>query len=176
MAKKKARKRVSRKKTVRRKKATRKTAVKKKPTARLSRTKAARKPRKPVLAKADTVELQAELERRAAIGSKLAIEREQLAQKLEALDAEIAELGAVSIARTGSRSTRRRRNGGKRNLAQAWQKVLSRKIMSVSDAANAVRRNGYRSTRANFRLIVNQALIKKNKLFKKVARVEHAAR
>jgi hypothetical protein len=47
--------------------------------------------------------------------------------------------------------------------------------MSVTDAAAAVLESGYKTSAENFRTMVNQALIKRTDLFKKVARGKYTA-
>ena len=64
----------------------------------------------------------------------------------------------------------------KTNLADALRKLLTNRTMSVSDAAAAVRKAGYKTKSTNFRLIVNQALLANHKLFKRVARCQYTAR
>lgn len=73
--------------------------------------------------------------------------------------------------------TRKRgpRPRNKENLVGALQKVLKGKTMSVSEVAVAVKKAGYKTKSANFRIIVNQALISNRKLFKKVARGQYTA-
>lgn len=70
--------------------------------------------------------------------------------------------------------TGRVRPRNKTNLVEALARVLSGATMSVIDAAHAVRKAGYKTNAANFRVMVNQALIKSGK-FKKVARGQYTA-
>jgi hypothetical protein len=57
----------------------------------------------------------------------------------------------------------------------ALTKVLSGKTMSVVDAAEAVKKAGYRTNSQNFRTQVNIALIKSGG-FKRVGRGEYTAK
>ena len=99
---------------------------------------------------------------------------EQLRERAAKLDEEItaAEGKRAAVRTPGARRTRgggRPRN--KTNLADALRKLLTNKTKSVSEAAAAVLRAGYKTkSTTNFRLIVNQALLANRKLFKKVAR------
>jgi hypothetical protein len=94
-------------------------------------------------------------------------ERGKLMQRLDALD---RRLGA--LAGSGARF----RNGGggagaggrsrnSKSLVASMESVLARsgKPMSVGDIMDAVRADGYRSSSANFRGIVNQTLIKEKR-------------
>ena len=87
---------------------------------------------------------------------KLDRERQKLLKRLEALDAEIAELGG-----DGRRGGSRVRNA--MSLNETMVQVLTAQgggPMKVADVADAVRATGYKTNSANFRGIVNQTLIK----------------
>lgn len=112
--------------------------------------------------------LRAELNRREHGTRRLEKQRDKLVQKLRALEAQIEAHGG----RTGGRG-RRPRN--KQSLVDALVAALKGKTMGVPEAADAVLANGYQSNAANFRLIVNQALIKSDR-FKKVARGQYTAK
>jgi len=47
--------------------------------------------------------------------------------------------------------------------------------MGVTEAAEAVKKAGYKTNAANFRVIVNQALLKHRNKFKKVERGQYTA-
>ena len=84
--------------------------------------------------------------------ARLERKRATLQRKLDAIDGEIAEMGGVG-----------RRGGRVRNdksLNETLVEVLSKGPMKVADLVAAVKSTGYRSNSANFRGIVNQALIK----------------
>ena len=61
------------------------------------------------------------------------------------------------------------------NLFSNTVSVLKGKTMGVTEVAQAVQQAGYRTSAANFRVIVNQSLIKHRRLFKKVARGKYTA-
>ncbi len=205
MAKKKAarlrgQKRSTRKKVSRRKRAGRtKTGARKKthkqsqkPRTKKSARKA-RQRRSRGLAVINTADLRAELERRDEALVQLEGEHEALLNQLAALENDIAALnGAPGTARARTRATgmrrsptvkktRRARRAGRRprnqmNLVDALSKTLSRKTMSVADATTAVQRAGYKTSSANFRVIVNQTLLANPKVFKNVARGQYTAK
>ena len=171
-----------RKKTIRRKKAANGRRKKK----RASRaTQAARRKKKTTrrrrsgLARLSIAELRAELAQRERHVKQLQGRRDQLLDQLAALDNEIATAdGKRAAVRTRrqrqGQAGRRQRN--KMNLVDALRKVLGNKTMSVSDAAEAVQRAGYKTSSANFRTIVNQSLLANRKVFRKVSRGQYTAR
>jgi hypothetical protein len=110
-------------------------------------------------------ELQMELARRKRGAAKLERRREKLMAELAEINAQLAGSGVVG------------NGGGRRNsmtLPDALYNVLQGRTMSVTEAADAVRASGYTSAAANFRTMVNQALLK-DKRFKKVARGQYSA-
>lgn len=113
-------------------------------------------------------ELQAELTRRRRGVAKLERRREKLMSELADVTAQIAELGGSLGTTAGGRG----RNS--MTLPDALHQVLNGVTMSVTDAADAVRAAGYQSSAANFRTMVNQALLK-DKRFKKVSRGQYTA-
>lgn len=62
------------------------------------------------------------------------------------------------------------------SLVEALQQALKNKTLSVTEAEDAVQRLGYRSRSANFRVIVNQALLANPKIFRKVSRGQYTVR
>jgi antirestriction protein ArdC len=116
-------------------------------------------------------ELQAELARRNRKVSSLERKRERLRQQLAEVEAELSAHGALSAS-----GGIRKRPKNELSLVETLQKVLKGKTMSVTDAAQAARDAGYMTTAANFRTIVNQTLIRENKLFKKVSRGQYTAK
>ena len=108
-------------------------------------------------------QLQAELARRRRRVRTLTRRRDRLLKSAKALDAEIAALGAPAGAVAGPG----RRNAV--NLVQALKRALSDKPMSVSEAAEAVLKGGYRTTSPSFRQIVNVTLIRSG-VFERVGR------
>lgn len=114
-------------------------------------------------------ELQAELSRRRRGVGKLERRREKLMAELADINAQISEMGGSM---GGSGGGTRARNT--MTLPDALHQVLQGVTMSVTDAADAVRAAGYSSSAANFRTMVNQALLK-DKRFKKVSRGQYTA-
>jgi hypothetical protein len=113
-------------------------------------------------------QLQAELRRRQRGVGSLVRRREKLAAKLAALDEQIRTAGGAS-------GGVRVRPQNATSLVEALAKVLSGKTMGVTEVADAVRKAGYNTNAANFRTIVNQALIKHKNKFKKVDRGQYTA-
>jgi hypothetical protein len=118
-------------------------------------------------------ELQAEISRRQRSLGKFERQRSRLLAKLSGLDRRIAMLGGSSGGRRGRAGGQRPRN--EMTLVEALGKVLSGKTMSVTDAAEAVRRVGYRTNSSNFRTQVNIALIKSG-AFKRTGRGQYTAK
>ncbi len=116
-------------------------------------------------------ELQAEMNRRAKFVGRLERRREKLHAELAEVESELAAFGALSAS-----GGIRRRPRNEMNLVDTLAKVLKGKTMSVTDAAQAARDAGYMTTAANFRTIVNQALIRETKTFKKVSRGQYTAK
>ena len=118
-------------------------------------------------------ELEAELRRREKTVKNLVKKRDRLVAQLEEVDAQIKEAGG-SATRHGASTTRRRpKNDG--NLADTMAKVLKNKTMSVTELAQAVQDAGYVTTSANFRVIVNQTLLK-DKRFKRISRGQYTVK
>jgi hypothetical protein len=124
------------------------------------------------LARLPSSALEAELRRRERAVRTLGRRRDRLASKLDALDHKIAMLGGAGRRGRGGGRGGRARN--EMTLADALNKVLSGRTMSVTDAADAVQRAGYRTNSRNFRTQVNLALIKSG--FKRVGRGQYTAR
>jgi hypothetical protein len=90
--------------------------------------------------------------------------RDKLQKKLDTLNDQISEIsGGIGV----GNGTRGGRRGGTRarnavNLPEVIHQVLAKAgaALSVGDIMDKVRAGGYRSNSANFRGIVNQALIK----------------
>lgn len=88
-------------------------------------------------------------------------------EEAKALKAEIATLGGVMVEPAAERAAPRPRNEA--NLVQTLKRVLSHKPLSVTEAAEAVLKAGYRTTSPSFRQIVNSALIRSGE-FERVGR------
>lgn len=69
----------------------------------------------------------------------------------------------------------RKRPKNKTNLVEALAVVLKGKTMGVTEVTAAVQAAGYKTSSANFRTIVNQALIKSD-AFKKVSRGQYTTK
>ena len=121
--------------------------------------------------------LQGELRRRARGVHALQRKREKLIRQVEEIDAEIREiggtLGMAAPGRTAAGGRKRPRND--MNLVEALSALLKNKTMSVTEAAEAVQRAGYKTTSASFRTIVNQTLINSGQ-FKRVSRGQYTAK
>ena len=106
-------------------------------------------------------ELQTMLKDRRKQRSKLLGEKKKLQAKIDQVDRKLANLdGEAAAAGNGAMPGTRSRNA--KNLPDAIEEVMRKKgsAMGIADIASAVQANGYESTSANFRGIVNQALIK----------------
>ncbi len=111
-------------------------------------------------------ELEAEMKRREKSVRQLQRKRDRLLTQLEAVEKELSEIGG-SRARLHAGGRRRPRN--EKNLTDAMADTLKGKVLSVTELAEAVQADGYRTTSPNFRTIVNQALLKDDR-FKRVSR------
>jgi len=131
------------------------------------------------LNKLSTEELHLEIKRRERSANRLAARREKLLAEVASIDAELAGFGYEAVS-TPCRKSRagggRKRPRNEMNLVDTLAKALKGKTMWVSEAAEAVTKLGYRSSSANFRNIVNQTLLKHNKVFKKVGRGQYTAK
>ena len=110
------------------------------------------------LGKISTTALAREMSRRQREIDKLRRRREKLIEQLSAVDAELGELDQFSAGLGGGGGRGRARNS--QSLADALANLLKNRVMSVTEAADAVQAAGYQTTSANFRTIVNQTLIK----------------
>lgn len=131
----------------------------------------------PAIGAASVADLERELAARKRGASKLLKRRDRLIAQLAEVDAELAGLGmspnGSPSAGTGGAGTRPRNS---KKLPDALAEVLTGREMSVTEAAEAVQRAGYRTSSSNFRTIVNQCLLRENKLFKKVSRGVYTAK
>ncbi|MCW5774990.1 MAG: hypothetical protein KIS87_00900 [Phycisphaeraceae bacterium] len=137
------------------------------------------------LSSLSTVALAAELQRRQNEMPALRNREAELMAELDSVRAELDGLGAGggapglrrrrgAIGRTGRGGSGRKRPKNDANLETYLARVLKGKTMGVTEVAIAVKRAGYRTTSPNFRTIVNQTLIKSDKI-KKLARGKYTA-
>ena len=112
-------------------------------------------------------ELQIEIRRRERQLRSLHRKRSRLVAQLREVEEQISAAGGEISAIEGAGGRRRPRND--MNLADALAALLSNKVLSVTEAAEEVQAEGYRTTSPNFRTIVNQTLLK-DKRFKRVGR------
>ena len=135
-----------------------------------------------------TTALTAELARRQRRLPALKSQHAALLNKLEAVEAKIAEIDGVSggSATRGRRKaagrpvgrpapTGRKRPRNAKNLEDSLADTLRGKTLSVTDATRAVLSRGYKTTAANFRTIVNATLLKSKKI-KRVSRGQYTAK
>lgn len=130
--------------------------------------------RRPSLANLSIEALESELRRRERVVAGLRRRHRNVLLRADRLAEQIRELGgepraASSPRRGGSRP----RNGS--TLVGALASMLEGKTMSVTQAAEAVQANGYRTNSSHFRTQVNIALIKSGK-FKRVGRGQYTAK
>lgn len=126
---------------------------------------------RPGLGTMTTEALQAELRRRQTGVRRLERKREKLLEQLGFVEKELATMGAPITAAGGTR--KRPKNDS--SLEDALVETLKGKTMGVTEAAEAVQRNGYLTSSANFRTIVNQTLIRSPGI-KKIARGQYTAK
>jgi hypothetical protein len=110
--------------------------------------------------------LRAELNRRQHGVRRLEKQRDKLMRTILKLEQQMTGMG-------GGPGSGRARN--KQSLVEVLASVLKGKTLGVPEAADAVLATGYRSNAANFRLIVNQTLLK-NKRFRKVSRGQYTVK
>jgi len=195
---KKARRKATRKTTRKkagRKKASRKKAGRRKVAGRKKKRSSRGRPSS--LSKMTTADLTAELSRRKNQLPALRREHSDLLDQLSQVEAEIAEIESAAGAGAGagaSAPARGRRRGSGRgpgrpkgsgagrkrprneqNLEDTLAETLRGKTMSVTEATDAVQANGYKTSAANFRTIVNATLLKSPKI-KRVARGQYTAK
>lgn len=121
-----------------------------------------------------TAEIQKELRRRSRQVGTLVRRRNRLQAKLAKLDDAIRLMGGAVGGLTRAGAPRRRAKNDV-SLVDALAQTLKGKTMGVTEAADAVRHSGYKTTAANFRTMVNAALIKHRKVFRKVSRGQYTA-
>ncbi|MEI7657749.1 MAG: hypothetical protein WCK33_06745 [Phycisphaerae bacterium] len=114
--------------------------------------------------------LQQELRRRQRQVGALQRRRQTLLKRLQKLDDQLSAFGvAAESGRVARGGVGRVRPKNKTSLVEALAAVLKGKTLTVSNAAEAVKKSGYKTNAANFRVMVNQAFIKHRNIFKKVS-------
>ncbi len=125
-----------------------------------------------------TRDLRRELDRRQSGVKKLQVQRAALAKRIAAIDEELAEFGiaAASLRSVGAgkrgaaKGAGRKRAKNDMTLPQAIMKHVAVGVtVSPAQAALAAKKAGYKSSSANFGMIVANALAK-DKHFKKLGR------
>ena len=118
---------------------------------------------KRALKRASTSDLEAELDRRRRTASTLQRKRAQLEKAIQEIDQELAALGLTvdttpgvgggtpGTTKSGTKKRRAPRGGNTKTLLSHLEEVLDGRVLSVSEAADAVMANGYRSTSKTFR-------------------------
>jgi hypothetical protein len=119
------------------------------------------------LAALSVTELQREIRRRSRRLPTLERRRDRLMAKVAALDEMISALGGAAGGQFGRGPRKRPHN--ETTLIDALAKLLKGRTMSVTDAAEAVQKAGYKTSSSTFRTIVNQTLLKTDH-FRKVSR------
>lgn len=124
-------------------------------------------------------QLQRELARRQSALPRLQKKRKKLVAALQKVDDTIATLGGAAApkkarVRRGRPLRKAKRAKNKQSLGEVLAKVLQgAKSMKIAELTERVKRLGYKSKAKNFRLIVNQALVK-DKRFRSVRRGRYA--
>jgi hypothetical protein len=140
--------------------------------------------RRPGLASLSTRDLMAEVRRRERRMDKVERKRDALLSRIRQLDGELAAFGrgtpGIPIVPRGpgrprgSGVTGRKRPRNEGTLEDALAKALAGRTLGVTEAADAVRKAGYKTNAANFRTMVNQTLLRSDRI-KKVARGQYTA-
>lgn len=114
-------------------------------------------------------DLAKEMTRRERSVKQLQRKRDRLLAELAEVETEIQSIGGKTRQHAGG--SRRPRN--ERTLPEAMAETLKGKTLSVTELAEAVQQDGYKTTSPNFRTIVNQTLLKDER-FKRVSRGKYA--
>ena len=116
-------------------------------------------------------DLEAELKRREKTVRQLQRKRERLVAQLAEVEQEIAAIGGTKARQHAGG----RRPSNEKNLVDAMADTLKGKVLSVTELAEAVQQDGYKTTSPNFRTIVNQALLRDDR-FKRVSRGKYTVK
>lgn len=118
-------------------------------------------------------DLQREIQRRERASRTLRKQHAKLSRQLAVVERKLAAAG-VDVGGGRAVSGRRVRPQNKSSLAQALANLLKGKTMSVTEAAVAVKKAGYKTDSPNFRTMVNAQLLNK-KLFKRESRGKYTS-
>lgn len=133
---------------------------------------AATVPTRRSLSRMTLTDIRRELARRQRYVATLERRRQRLLDRIAEIDEQIrANGGSNGLGRSLGKRSRARNEV---SLIDALAQTLKGKTMSVTEAAEAVQRDGYKTTSPNFRTMVNAALLNK-KRFKRVARGQYTA-
>ncbi|HYE63782.1 MAG TPA: hypothetical protein VD997_17455 [Phycisphaerales bacterium] len=124
-------------------------------------------------------QLEAELQRRRQAAGPLQRKRERLLTKLAQIEKQIQALGGeLDEPRRGRGGAipGRRRARNEKPLPEALHEVLKGKTMGIAEIAEAVQKAGFKTHSKNFRVMVNIALTKHPKLFKRVGRGQYTTK
>ena len=139
-----------------------------------------RRGRPSAIARIPTADLRSELERRRGMMDELVRQHEALIVEIKQLEpgyrSEDVSNGSAPTGHKRGRLAGSGRRGNKLNLVESLRNLLQGNTLSVVEAADAVKKAGYKSKSANFRVIVNQALLANRKAFRKVGRGQYTAR
>lgn len=137
------------------------------------------------LTRASISDLEAELSRRRRVATSLERKRARLQEGIDEIDRELAALGHLDISGKakavmsggGTSVVKRRgpRGDNTKTLFSHLEEVLNGQVLSVSEAAEAVVSNGYKTSSKTFRTIVNQTLLA-NEVFEKIDRGRYTVR
>jgi len=127
-----------------------------------------------------TADLRRELDRRERAADKLQAKRDKLAKEIAGIEADLAALGAKTGRRgkrgTPSRGTSagpRRRAKNEMTLPDTIAAAMEvRAVVSPKEAAELVKKNGFKTTSKNFGMMVANALAKDAR-FKRVGRGQY---
>ena len=128
------------------------------------------------LSRIPTAQIHAELRRRQRDVAALLARREALARKLAFFDELLHGTSAQPAPTPNGAVGRRRRAVNAVSLPQALHAALKGKTLSVTEAADAVLKSGYKTHSKSFRIQVNIALTKHPELFKRVERGRYTAK
>lgn len=123
----------------------------------------------------------AEIDRRRTLLGQLQGQRADLQSQLDAVNAQIAQLGPIGSVDQQPRphpriGDGRDRRGNKQSLSPLLHSILRGKTMSVVEMADAAKKTGYKSKSKNFRAVVSLALLKNRGMFKRVGRGQYTAK